>query len=303
MAVSPTVRIDVSGARGKSEADILRATGAYGVLPTDDDLTAELKKNAVAIAASESAAASAALAESASGPTYASVAAGEAATTVGHSFAVSNGDGTVTVYLRTSGGSTAQRTLATTAALASTDPAKPGAGIIGYIAAADGAIGRTLQDKGRDSLSVADFGIKGNSLLNERSLLIAAMSAAAALGMPLDLLGMTIHAEGAAIPCNCSINGAGATIYGRLEAVSSNLHWKDITVRSESAVYAIYLHGRSDGRCKNIHLENVRTGFESPSTPGNRLGLSATYIDELKITGGYYEYGANLVNWTPRRTV
>ncbi|QJR01710.1 hypothetical protein HH800_05585 [Sphingobium yanoikuyae] len=124
MAVSPTVRIDVSGARGKSEADILRATGAYGVLPTDDDLTAELKKNAVAIAASESAAASAALAESASGPTYTSVAAGEAATTVGHSFAVSNGDGTVTVYLRTSGGSAVQRTLATTAALASDETGK-----------------------------------------------------------------------------------------------------------------------------------------------------------------------------------
>lgn len=185
---------------------------------------------------------------------------------------------------------------ATTAALASTDPAKPGAGIIGYIAAADGAIGRTLQDKARESLSVADFGVKGDPLLNERSLLIAAMSAAAALGKPLDLLGMTIHAEGEAIPCNCSINGAGATIYGRLEAASSNLHWKDIAVRSENEIYAIYLHGRSDGRYENIHLENVRTGFESPSTPGNRLGLSATYIDELKITGGYYEYGANLVN-------
>jgi len=180
--------------------------------------------------------------------------------------------------------------------LASTDPASSGAGSVGYIAAGVGAVGRTLQDKGRDSLSVADFGVKGNPLLNERSLLIAAMSAAAALGKPLDLLGMTIHAEGAAIPCNCSINGAGATIYGRLEAGSSNLHWKDITVRSESAVYAIYLHGRSDGRYKNIHLENVRTGFENPSTPESRLGLSATYIDGLQITGGYYEYGANLVN-------
>lgn len=65
------------------------------------------------------AATSAAVAESASGPNYSSTAAGLAATQNGESFAVDNGDGTVTVYLNDSGAAVAQRTLATTVALAS----------------------------------------------------------------------------------------------------------------------------------------------------------------------------------------
>lgn len=35
--MTPSVRIDVSGARGESQADILRRTGQFGVLPTDGD--------------------------------------------------------------------------------------------------------------------------------------------------------------------------------------------------------------------------------------------------------------------------
>jgi len=60
----------------------------------------------------------AASAEAASGPTYASTAAGIAATTDGQSFAVDNGDGTVTIYRNTAGAAVAQRTLATTGYLA-----------------------------------------------------------------------------------------------------------------------------------------------------------------------------------------
>lgn len=63
--------------------------------------------------------ASAALAESLSGPTYASVAAGLADTGSGAFFAVDNGDGTVTIYLNDGGEAVEQRTLATTEALAS----------------------------------------------------------------------------------------------------------------------------------------------------------------------------------------
>jgi len=48
MTVSPTVRIDVSGARGESTPDTLRRTGQYGVLPTDTDALAMDKFAAVA---------------------------------------------------------------------------------------------------------------------------------------------------------------------------------------------------------------------------------------------------------------
>lgn len=71
-----------------------------------------------ATVAAAAAALSSATAESAAGPTYASTAAGLAATSNGEAFAVDNGDGTVTVYLNSSGSAVAQRTLATTAALA-----------------------------------------------------------------------------------------------------------------------------------------------------------------------------------------
>lgn len=113
MAVSPSVRINVSGARGESQADILRRTGQFGVLPSDTDEQAVGKLNAVA-------AASAALAESAAGPTYPDTATGLAATTDGQSFAVDNGDGTVTVYLNDGGIAVVQRTLFTTEYAAST---------------------------------------------------------------------------------------------------------------------------------------------------------------------------------------
>lgn len=55
MAISPTVRINVSGARGESQADILRRTGQYGVLPTDTDAQAMSKLNAVAQAIADAA--------------------------------------------------------------------------------------------------------------------------------------------------------------------------------------------------------------------------------------------------------
>lgn len=57
----------------------------------------------------------------AAGPHYASIAAGEAATTTGQTFAVAPGDGTVTWYRRTGGGSTEIFEAATAGALAATN--------------------------------------------------------------------------------------------------------------------------------------------------------------------------------------
>ena len=85
------------------------------------DGTVEAARQAQLAEASATAAAlSEATAEAAAGPTYASTAAGLAATSSGESFAVDNGDGTVTVYLNSGGSAVSQRTLATTAYLAST---------------------------------------------------------------------------------------------------------------------------------------------------------------------------------------
>jgi hypothetical protein len=86
--------------------------------------------------AASAAEASATFAESVAGPTYASTAAGLSATTDGQSFAVNNGDGTVTIYLNDGGSAVAQRTLFTTVFAASPG----GAGAIGTTG------GRTVQE-------------------------------------------------------------------------------------------------------------------------------------------------------------
>lgn len=102
----------------KNEQNVIVAGGQRVVVVAGSGLLTSM--TAQAKAAMDAAAASAALAESASGPTYANTTAGLAATTDGEGFAVDNGDGTVTVYLNDSGSAVAQRTLATTAFLAST---------------------------------------------------------------------------------------------------------------------------------------------------------------------------------------
>lgn len=103
----------------------------------------------------DAAALSAATAEAAAGPTYASTAAGLAATTSGEAFAVDAGGGLVSVYLNSSGTAVLQRTLATTGALA----AAGGAALVGFLQSGTGATARTVQSKLRDTVSVKDFGV------------------------------------------------------------------------------------------------------------------------------------------------
>lgn len=141
MALSPSVRIDVTGARGESQADVLRRTGMYGVLPGDTDEQAIAKVNAAAEAAADAAATSAAYAEEFSGPAYATISAGQAATTTGQFFRVPVGTTPETYirYQRTSGGSIVVAQLATTSALA----APTGAGLIGTT---DGVLQEVIDD-------------------------------------------------------------------------------------------------------------------------------------------------------------
>lgn len=101
-------------------ADMIATIGRPPVVVQFGENTAEaIRQRALSEASASAAALSEATAESAAGPTYADTSTGLAATTDGHSFAVDNGDGTVTIYLNDGGAAVEQRTLATTAALAS----------------------------------------------------------------------------------------------------------------------------------------------------------------------------------------
>lgn len=111
MAISPTVRVNVSGARGESQADILRRTGQYGVLTTDTDAQAMAKLNAAAEAASAEAegyaqdAANSFSSIDALANMYPSQAAGEAAVTNGY-FTFVDGDDNIVYVRRVAGVST-----------------------------------------------------------------------------------------------------------------------------------------------------------------------------------------------------
>lgn len=177
MAVSPTVRIDVSGARGKSEADILRLTGAYGVLPTDSDLEAELKKNAVAIAAKEEAELARDQAADLVLPqnifSTGTLAAAEASVAIGINFKWVH-DGVADIRKRTSGGSDLLYQEATTAALAASDGAK-------FLGHRSRDVGAALDDR----LNILDYGVVVNNAADNASSLNAVAELARITGKGL----------------------------------------------------------------------------------------------------------------------
>lgn len=154
-----------------TRAIIVKREGAYIVAAEGAAVVGSL--TAQARVARDAAAASAALAESASGPTYANTTAGIAATTDGQAFAVDNGDGTVTVYLNDSGSAVAQRTLATTALLASS----AGSEAVGFLQSGSGSVARTSRDKMRDVVSVKDFGAAGDGVTTDAAAINLALTA------------------------------------------------------------------------------------------------------------------------------
>lgn len=114
-----------------------------------------------------SAALSEAHAESLNGPTYASTAAGLAATASGGFFAVDNGDGTVSIYLDNAGVAVLQRRLATTAALAS----DTGDALVSTKGAGASAVARTQQAVNRDRVSILGYSTVQAAIdTNEREL-------------------------------------------------------------------------------------------------------------------------------------
>lgn len=129
----------------------------FAIRIAGEPVRVNLGENTVAaIAARTAAAESAAFAEEFSGPAYATVAAGEAATTAGQFFRVPVGTTpeTYTRYQRTATGSVVAASLATTSNLASTDADK-GAALVGY--QQSGGKARTLKERASELIHVTDY--------------------------------------------------------------------------------------------------------------------------------------------------
>lgn len=126
------------------------------------------------------AAASAAVALAAAGPNYPSTAAGLAATANGETFAVDNGDGTITVYLNNAGSAVALRTFIK-------DPtATTTAALLGWIQEGSDADPRTIEDKARDHLNAYDFGVTMDGVTDDTDAWRVAIVAARLQGKILE---------------------------------------------------------------------------------------------------------------------
>lgn len=166
-----------------TRAIVVKRAGAPVVLAAGSQLlssmTGQAKRSSDAAQSSaEESAESAAFAEEFSGPAYATVGDGEAATTVGQFFRVpvpATDPVEYTRYQRTSGGSVEAAPLATTTALAS----PTGGQQVGFLQSGTGAIPRTISDRISETVSVKDFGATGDGSTNDRVAIQAAFDSGA----------------------------------------------------------------------------------------------------------------------------
>jgi hypothetical protein len=208
---------------------------------------------------------SAATAESAAGPTYPDTAAGLAATIDGQAFAVDNGDGTVTVYLNDSGNAVAQRTLATTAALASST----GWEMVKGQQSGSGSILRLTSEKLAERITPEDYGAAGDGSTPDGAAVLDAANAAVAQGKFLrGRRGATYLITSAlTLPTGLHFDGEGCTFkatthFAMLSFLGGGVRFYNCTIEGPD-------DGTYNGSGKGLRLAGSDSGIAS--TPPNMI--------------------------------
>lgn len=229
----------------------------------------QARQAAIAAAAATSAAASAAAALAAGGPNYASAALGLAATSLGDTFAVDNGDGTLTIYSHDAGPvATALRTMIK-------EPEAPtAAALIGY--ARPGGLTESAGELlDRLGMSPASFGAAGDGAADDSTELSGLASAIAASAwhreIQLDAKSYAVGDEGGWVwsePNGAFIRGRGMsrTTIAHLGGVADgsaftlgstqNLFLGDLTLAGSGGYAALY--APNGGSWENIVFHRVR---------------------------------------------
>lgn len=213
----------------------------------------------------DAAALSAATAEAAAGPTYASTAAGLAATTSGQAFAVDAGGGLVSVYLNSSGTAVLQRTLATTGALA----ASTGSTLVGFQQSGTSPLAATAQSKARQILSAADFaGFDATGVSASTTAIQNAINEAAARGK-CDVLIPTGAKTGAlTIPASVALIGPESKA----------------TLVANTGSYTTFTINGSDGGIKNLLVdEAAKSGGATVTLACGTTGKDRMFVDNVLV--------------------
>jgi hypothetical protein len=106
--------------------------------------------------------------------------------------------------------------------------ASSGSSLVGFIQTGTGAVPRTLQDKGRESVSVKDFGAVGDGVTDDTAAIQAADTYAASVGKGIYLPGAVYVCEGLIVTSVAVVSNGDATLLhkagsgGTMMSVSSS---------------------------------------------------------------------------------
>jgi hypothetical protein len=96
------------------------------------------------------------------------------------------------------------------------------------------------------------------------------------------------------LTANCDIDGNFSTIQGRVITSASDVILRDFKILSPMPNFALSISGQLNSRLANVQLINIEINF-SGAADATRLGVVASYIDNLVIDNCRIDYAVSIV--------